>query len=202
MIEEESFGTEEGGVELGNIAITKEEVNEMLHGNNANASAKDEEVTGNTMFVHVGDQPRCFMMPFVVHETVMTKEILACMLGTHFVEENPMVIGHEEACLVMMGGDKCTDNGWVEAALNFVDFNLNVSSQLSEKRSDKGSEEFLECKEEQPHITTPIGCGHCGETVEEEIESDEGKYDGDDISVSTMGVDDLEGELKQDEGPN
>ena len=53
-------------------------------------------------------------MLFVVHETVMTKEVLACMLDNHFVEENLMVIGHEETWLVMMGSGKCMDDGWVE----------------------------------------------------------------------------------------
>ena len=50
-------------------------MNEMLQGNNSNSSAKDEEVTGNTTFVHVGGQSRHFVTPFVVHETVMTKEV-------------------------------------------------------------------------------------------------------------------------------
>ena len=35
-------------------------------------------------------------MPFVVHKTVMTKDVLACMLDEHFIEENPMVLGHDE----------------------------------------------------------------------------------------------------------
>ena len=39
----------------------------------------------------------------------------------------------------------------------------------------------------------PIGCHHCGETVEEEIESDEEKHVEDDVSVVTMGADDPEG---------
>ena len=169
-------------------------VNEMSQGNNGKPRAEDEEVTGDTTFVHTGGQPRHFMTPFVAHETVMTKELLACMLDNHFVEENPMVIGCEETWLVMMGSDECTDDRWVEAALNFVDFDLNVSSELSEERSDGGSEEFLECEEEQPHITMPIGCGYCGETVEEKIESDEEKHDEDDISVVAMGMDDPDGE--------
>ena len=48
----------------------------------------------------------------LVHKTMMTKEMLACMLDTHFVEENPMVIGHDETWLVMMRSDECTDDGW------------------------------------------------------------------------------------------
>ena len=84
----------------------------LLHGSNGNASVEDEEVIGNTTFVHVGGQPSHFVMLFVAHKTVMTKDILACTLDTHFVEENPMVIGCEETWLVMIESDECTDDGW------------------------------------------------------------------------------------------
>ena len=39
-----------------------------------------------------------------------------------------------------------------------MDFDLKVSSELSEERSDQNSEGVLEDMEEQPHITTSIGC--------------------------------------------
>ena len=165
-------------------------MHEFLHGNDSDASVEDEWVIGNTTFVHVGGQPRHFMMLLMAHKTVMTKDILACMLDTHFVEENPMVIGHEETWLVMMGSDECADDGWVEAPLNFVDFDLNVLSELSEERSDAGSEEFFECGEDKPCITMPIGCDLNGESVEEEIESDGEECDEDDVAVVTMGAND------------
>ena len=142
------------------------------------------------------------MMPFVVHKTVMAKEILTCLLDTCFIEENPLVIGHDETWLVMMRSDECTDERWVEAALNFVDFDLNVSSELSEERSDGGSEEVFECAEDEPCITIPIGYNLNGASGEEEIESDGEEEEDDDVSVVRTGTNDLEGQLKQDEGPN
>ena len=93
----------------------------------------------------------------------------------------------------MMGSDECTDDGWVKAALNFVDFDLNVSNEFSEERSDASSEEFFECGEDGPHITIPIGCNLNGESVEEEIESEGKECDEDDISVETTGANDPEG---------
>ena len=92
---EEVFESEEGGVELENVAMTRVEMDEFLPKHDL-MNTEEEEVIGNVLFVNVGGQPRCFLMPFVVHKTVMTKEVLVCMLDTHFVDENPMVIGHDE----------------------------------------------------------------------------------------------------------
>ena len=52
-----------------------------------------EEVVGETTFVHVGGSPSYFIMPFVVHESVMGKETLAKLLDENFKVEMPMVIG-------------------------------------------------------------------------------------------------------------
>ena len=142
MDEDGGFESEEGGVELGNIAMTREKVAEFLHRNDNDITVEEEEIAGDTVFVHVGGQPRHFLMSFVVHKTVMTKEVLACMLDTHFTDESPMVLGCDQTWLVMMGSDECTNERWVEAALNWVDFDLNVLSELSEERSDEDSEEI------------------------------------------------------------
>ena len=100
--EDGGFESEERGVKIGNIAMTREEMDEFLHRSNNHITVEDEEVIRDTVFVHMGRQPRCFLTPFVVHKTVMTKEVLACMLDTHFIDENPMVIDHDETWLVMM----------------------------------------------------------------------------------------------------
>ena len=83
-------------MEIGNIAITRDEMNEFLQSHSAGSSVEEEEVIGDTAVVHVGGKPRYFLMPFVVHKTVITKEVLVCMLDSHFIKENPMVLGHEE----------------------------------------------------------------------------------------------------------
>ena len=60
----------------------------------------------------------------------------------------------------------------MEAALNWVDFDLNVSSELSEDRSDEDSEEIWKGKNEEPCVTVPIGHNLDEEVAEEEMESD------------------------------
>ena len=75
-------------------------------------------------------------MPFVVQKSVMTKEVLACMLDIHFIEERPIVMGHDETWLVMMLSDQFTDAGWTCVVMKCLDFDLNVSNELSEERSD------------------------------------------------------------------
>ena len=97
----------------------------------------------------------------MAHKTVMTKDVLECMLDTHCVDENPMVVGCDETWLVAMMHNQCNDDKWTEAALNWVDFDLNVSSELSEERRDDNSEEFLVEEEEEPHIAIPIGLSCC-----------------------------------------
>ena len=85
--------------------------------------------------------------------------------------------------------------------MNFVDFDLNVSSELSDKeRSDGGSEEVFECGEDEPCITILIGCDLDGAPREEEIESDGEECDEDDVSVVTMGMNDPEGRTKFNRG--
>ena len=74
------------------------EVDEFLDKNDTSDMDDEEEVIGGTVFIHVKGQPRCFLMPFVVHKMVMTKD-LACILDAHFVDENPMVIDHDVSCL-------------------------------------------------------------------------------------------------------
>ena len=75
-------------------------------------------------------------------------------------------------------------------------------SELSEERSDADSEEFPGCENEEPHITIPIGNDLNRDTVEEETESEGDESDVDEILVAMKVVNDLEKELKEDEGLN
>ena len=102
-----------------------------------------------------------------------------------------MALGHDETWMVMMGSDECTGQRWVEAALNWVDFDLNASSECSEERSDADSEEFPQCENEEPCVTIPIGCDLNGDAVEEEMESEGDEADVDEILVMQ------EGEIKE-----
>ena len=79
----------------------------------------------------------------------------------------------------MMVSADCTDERWTEAALNWVDFDLNVSSELSEERSDANSEEFMECENEEPCITIAIGHDPDEEVDAEEMESDDEEQEED-----------------------
>ena len=110
---------------------------------------------GNVVYPTRG-KPKYFLIPFVVHKTVMTKEKLARMLDEHFDEENPMVTGQEDTWVVMMEAEEGTDQRWIEAATECMDFDLNVSSELSEERSDEDSEEILKEESDEPCITVPI----------------------------------------------
>ena len=42
-------------------------------------------------------------------------------------------MGHENVWVVMMETEEGTDQRWTEAAMECVDFDLNVSSELSEE---------------------------------------------------------------------
>ena len=76
MDEEGDFKSEEGGVELRNVAMTGGEVDEFSLRHGSGNCAEEEEVIGDTVFVHVGGQPRHHLMSFVLHKTVMTKDVL------------------------------------------------------------------------------------------------------------------------------
>ena len=88
--------------------------------------------------------------------TVMTKEKLAKMLDDHFADENPMVMGCEDTWLAMMEAEEGMDQRWMEAATECMDFDLIVTSELSEERSDEDSEEILKEESDEPHVTIPI----------------------------------------------
>ena len=60
FVEDTDGESEGGGVELGSVAITREEMNEFLQSDNEGNSVEEEEVTGDTVFVHVGEKPRHF----------------------------------------------------------------------------------------------------------------------------------------------
>ena len=79
--------SERGGVELGSMAIVNKEVEEFLNNKSTEATTMEEEVAGDTAFMHVGGSPSYFVMPFAVHKTAMRKETLAKSLDEKFQEE-------------------------------------------------------------------------------------------------------------------
>ena len=104
--------------------------------------------------------------------------------------------------LIMMISDECTDERQTQIALNWVDFDLNVSSELSEKRSDTNSEEFFVQEEEEPCISIPIGHNINEEDIEEETEQEDDQLDDDDDLVTIEAISDPERELKEEDGSN
>ena len=60
FVDDTNGESEEGGVELGSVAITREEMNEFLQSHNAGNSVEEEEVTGDTVFAHVRGKSRHF----------------------------------------------------------------------------------------------------------------------------------------------
>ena len=60
MDEDGDFELAEGGVEIGNIATTRKEIDEFLQRSNDDITVQDGKITVDTVFVNVGDQPRHF----------------------------------------------------------------------------------------------------------------------------------------------
>ena len=109
----------------------------------------------------------------------MGKEALAKLLDENFKVEMPMVIGYKDKWVVMMEPDEGVDSRWVEAAKEHIDFELNVSSELSEERSCEESEVVLD--PDEPVITIRIGYNLEEGLVEESIEFEDSESEVEEV---------------------
>ena len=95
-----------------------------------------------------------------------------------------------------MEAEEGVDPRWMEAAMECIDFDLNVSSELSEERSDEDSNDILKEESDESCITIPIGC-NLDQGVLEEGEDSKGEESGTDkVLVMTEVIEDPEGELE------
>ena len=113
-----------------------------------------------------------------------------------------MVSGHEDTWVVKMEAEEGTDQRWTEATTECVDFDLSVSSDLSEERSDEDSEEILKEESDEPCITVPMGCDLHEGAPEDGIDSEGDESEIDEVSVMTEVVGAPEGELEENENLN